>query len=72
MARLLYTSPRSPAAACSQIGDQDQAIYGFNGATGQCFGGLGQLEGGEVLSIQQTRRCPEAVCRVAEHFRQHR
>jgi len=47
------------------VGDPDQAIYEFNGATPEVFEAFKDLPGARVLTLNESRRCPPEVCRVA-------
>lgn len=47
------------------VGDPDQAIYEFAGATPAVFGTFEALEGAESFGLPQTHRCSLAVSRVA-------
>ncbi|MBX3728540.1 MAG: ATP-dependent helicase [Candidatus Sumerlaeia bacterium] len=52
------------------VGDPDQAIYEFNGATPALFEGFKSAPDAVVLSLSQSRRCAAAVIQVATHLKQ--
>jgi DNA helicase-2/ATP-dependent DNA helicase PcrA len=54
-----------PGCRSALVGDPDQAIFEFNGARPELFRDFERIAGAEVFPIPTTRRCPEAVCRVA-------
>jgi DNA helicase II / ATP-dependent DNA helicase PcrA len=51
------------------VGDPDQSIYEFAGASPQMFEGFGVIEGAELLDLSTTQRCPAAVTCVATHLK---
>jgi DNA helicase-2/ATP-dependent DNA helicase PcrA len=51
------------------VGDPDQSIYEFNGASPQMFDGFGTIVGAEVLDLSTTQRCPAAAASVATHLK---
>jgi DNA helicase-2/ATP-dependent DNA helicase PcrA len=52
------------------VGDPDQAIYEFNGATPSLFQGFKDVPDAKVLPLSQSRRCAAAVVEVAKHLKQ--
>ena len=51
------------------VGDPDQSIYEFNGASPQMFNSFGTLGGAEVLDLETTQRCPASAAGVATHLK---
>jgi hypothetical protein len=60
--RSLLSDPRCTALL---VGDPDQSIYEFSGASPEMFARFRELPGVMELDLPVSRRCPEAVCRVA-------
>ncbi len=50
------------------VGDPDQAIFEFSGATPALFEGFSALHGARLHTMDTTRRCPRRVRDVAEHL----
>jgi DNA helicase-2/ATP-dependent DNA helicase PcrA len=51
------------------VGDPDQAIYEFNGASPALFDAAMMLPGAEGMELPTSRRCPDSICRIAQGFR---
>jgi DNA helicase-2/ATP-dependent DNA helicase PcrA len=51
------------------VGDPDQAIYEFNGATPALFESALSLPGAEGMDLPTSRRCPELICSIAQGLR---
>ena len=47
------------------VGDPNQAIYGFGGASPKIFDEFEKLKGAKTLKLTLTQRCPKAVAKVA-------
>lgn len=47
------------------VGDPNQAIYGFGGASPSIFDDFEKLSGARALKLTLSQRCPKAVARVA-------
>lgn len=58
-----------PASNGVIVGDPDQAIYEFNGASPALFPEALTLPGSTSMHLATTRRCPGEVCSVAQHLR---
>ena len=50
------------------VGDPDQSIYEFSGATPSSFNDFEALPGATQLPLSESRRCPRTVCRVASRL----
>lgn len=48
------------------VGDPDQAIYGFSGATPEIFDEVKSLPGAKEYPLRKTQRCAPEICRAAE------
>ena len=48
------------------VGDPNQAIFSFGGATPTVFASFAKVEGAKVFSLNRTRRCAPEICRAAE------
>jgi DNA helicase II / ATP-dependent DNA helicase PcrA len=46
------------------VGDPNQAIYGFGGASPSIFNDFEKLPGAKTLRLKLTQRCPKAVAKV--------
>lgn len=46
------------------VGDPDQAIYGFGGASPSIFDDFEKLQGAKTLKLKLSQRCPKAVAKV--------
>jgi DNA helicase-2/ATP-dependent DNA helicase PcrA len=60
---------RDPSCQGLVVGDPDQAIYEFNGATPALFDDALGLPGAAPMHLATSRRCPREVCQVAQHLR---
>lgn len=58
-----------PSARGLLVGDPDQAIYEFNGASPHSFDSFTALPGAEVLELATTQRCPAQTAGVASHLK---
>lgn len=54
-----------PAVSGLVVGDPNQAIYGFGGASPTIFEDFEALPGAVSLSLTESQRCPKAVSRLA-------
>jgi len=50
------------------VGDPDQAIYEFNGASPQIFDEIAELDGTEPFEIRTSLRCADGICTIARSF----
>lgn len=50
------------------VGDPNQSIYEFNGATPEMFNTFKELNGANEISLQESRRCPQNVIKVANNI----
>lgn len=50
------------------VGDPNQAIYGFGGASPSIFDDFEKLSGTRALKLTLSQRCPKAVARVASQL----
>lgn len=50
------------------VGDPNQAIYGFGGASPSIFDDFEKLPGARALKLTLSHRCPKAVARVASQL----
>jgi DNA helicase-2/ATP-dependent DNA helicase PcrA len=50
------------------VGDPDQAIYGFGGASPTIFDDFEKLPGATLLSLKLSQRCPKIVARIASRL----
>ncbi|MBK6486171.1 MAG: ATP-dependent helicase [Gemmatimonadetes bacterium] len=66
----IFALLRSPRARGLLVGDPDQAIYEFTGATPQLFSVFAKLDGATELALASSRRCPKAIATVACHFKE--
>lgn len=64
--RLLLSEPTSRGLV---VGDPDQAIYEFNGARPDLFGGFEQLAGSSILPLAKSLRCPSTVSLCANELK---
>lgn len=50
------------------VGDPNQSIYEFNGATPEMFDTFKELNGAHEISLQESRRCPQKIINVANQI----
>jgi DNA helicase-2/ATP-dependent DNA helicase PcrA len=50
------------------VGDPDQAIYEFNGASPEIFDEIGELNGIGTYEIRTSLRCADGICTLARSF----
>lgn len=56
---------RDPGIAGLVVGDPNQAIYGFGGASPSIFTDFEALAGAQPFTIKRSHRCPKAVAQLA-------
>lgn len=56
---------RDPGIAGLVVGDPNQAIYGFGGASPTIFTDFEALPGAQPFTIKRSQRCPKAVSQLA-------
>ena len=52
------------------VGDPDQAIYEFGGATPTIFGEIAAVQGSTIYPLQESQRCSIRVCKLATSLSQ--
>lgn len=65
LSSIIMSLVRQPACRALLVGDPNQAIYEFNGASPALFCRFESLPDSEQLPISASRRCPSRVCAVA-------
>jgi DNA helicase-2/ATP-dependent DNA helicase PcrA len=60
---------RTPEISGLLVGDPDQAIYGFGGASPTIFDDFEALPGAKPLPLNVSQRCPKVVCSIASALR---
>jgi len=65
LGRAILTLLKNDQCRALVVGDPDQAIFEFNGASPRIFLDISGLDGATSFDIQTTLRCSEGVCTVA-------
>ena len=70
LGRALINILRVPTIQSLVVGDPDQAIYEFGGATPTIFRQIEGLAGSKSYSLKESQRCPIRVCKIATSLSQ--
>lgn len=66
--RALHRLVQNSGIRCLIVGDPDQAIFKFGGASGQLFADMEGIKGTCARSLVESHRCPERIARVAANL----